>query len=153
MKNYKEFISENVTTTKCTVIILQVEEFRHFMISDFYGGKIKELYDLYTKKLKEVEKKYDFVLPPDNVGFCTEFALVGNCIETAETLSKDLYDFFKSFEPSLTINIVLGYGEIHLTNRIQTSTGEVLIRVGRRLDKKRNDGIEISPSFQSQKEV
>lgn len=143
MKSYQEFILEKNNDIPTTIIILQIEEFRYFMFSELYGGEIKELFDLYTKKLEELENKYSFILPPDNVGFCTEFALNGIDKESAISLSNELYSFFKSFNPELTVNIVISSGNMTFSDRIQISMGEPLIKAGRRLDKKRNDGIEI----------
>ena len=134
---------------KTTIIILQIEEMRYIPFESLYGGKVKEMYDSYVQKLNELNQEYksEFILPCDNVGFCTEFALNGKEIGLAEKISKDLYDFFKSYETEnfdITVNIVIGYGEMGEFNvRIHTSTGEPLIRVGRKLDKERTNGIKI----------
>lgn len=132
-----------------TIIILQIEEMRYLNLPEIYGGWVKELYDSYLEKLDKLNKIYfnKFILPSDNVGFCTEFALKGKNIELARIISIELYNFFKSYETddiTVTVNIVIGYGKVNkFTDRIHLSTGEPLIRVGRYLDKNRVDGIKI----------
>ena len=138
--SYKEEIKSS------TVIILEIDELKYYKISEYFPGKVRDLYNIFRDKVKELNIKFKdyFYLPIDVVGFSTEVAIKGENFALAKIIASELYHTIINFKPELSIKIGIGYGDItFLSNRLHYSNGPVLIKVGRAVDNRKNDGIEI----------
>jgi len=131
---------------KATVIILEVEEYKHNKLSRFFVGETRETYLKLKEKIDKLNNTFQnlFYLPIDIVGFSVEVAIHNKNYVLAKFIAEELYKCIVDSKPEATVKIGIGYGEItYLGKRLHHSNGPILIKVGRSIDNRKHGGIEI----------
>lgn len=141
---FKEYSNE---VMKSTVIISEVVQFEYFHFHHLFKGKLKALYEGYAKLVDDINEEYKdvFYVPGETVAFSTQFAIKGKNFELAKEIADKLYSFIKDRAPELTFKIGIGYGDVTVFGKtsIHHSNGPVWWKVGRSVDSRKTDGIEI----------
>lgn len=148
---FENFINESMRPAekdihKATVIITELDQLRYFHIDELYEGELKKIFEEYKSLVDELSEKYKdrFYLPIDTVGFSTEVAIIGKDFDLANAIAKQLYDKMKSFHKNFKVMGCIGYGDMYgIAKRLHWSGGPVFWKVGRTLDKMKEDGILI----------